>query len=158
MTKKTIKEPKKIGRPTKYTKAIGEEICATIASSELGLAHLIEQNPHWPVRSTIFVWIRTHPEFKDMYTRAKEDQTEVVVEYMQELMNEPHKFVDEETGFTKIDVQMLRLKIDTMKWHASKLKPKKFGEAKDVELPNTELDEDCKKRYADMDKRNRKEY
>ena len=63
--------------------------------------------------------------FRDMYTRAKEDQTEVVVEYMQEVMNEPHKWKDQETGLTRIDVPMLRLKMDTMKWQAAKLKPKK---------------------------------
>ena len=43
-----------------------------------------------------------------------------------------------------------------MKWHASKLKPKKFGEAKAQEPNNTEVDDDCKKRYAEMDEKNRK--
>ncbi len=158
MTKKITREPKKTGRPTKYTKQLGEEIAATIASSELGLIHLVNQNPHWPERSTIFLWRRTHPEFSDMYTKAKEDQTEVVVEYMQEVMSEPHKWVDEETGLTKVDVPMLRLKMDTMKWHAAKLKPKKFGEPKTQEPLNNEVDEDCKKRYKEMDERNKKDY
>jgi len=159
MTKK--KKPEdlmKVGRPTKYTPELGEEICAAIACSELGLIHLVNANPHWPARSTIFMWIRIYPEFKDKYTRAKEDQVEVSVEYMQELMNEPHKWYDEETGLQKLDHNMMRMKMDAIKWQAAKLKPKKFGDAKDQELPNTELDEDCKKRYAEMDKRNRKDY
>lgn len=157
-SKKPIKEPKKMGRPTKYTPELADEICDAIASSELGLAHLVEANPHWPARQNVFLWIRKYPEFRDKYAKAKEDQTEVCVEYMQEVMNEPHKWVDEETGLTKIDVPMLRLKMDSMKWHASKLKPKKFGDTKEQEPQNTALDEDCKKRYGDMDKRNRKEY
>lgn len=156
--KKELNEPQKMGRPTKYTRALAEEIAAAIASSELGLIHLVNQNPHWPDRATIFTWRRIHDEFRDMYTRAKEDQTEVVVEYMQEVMNEPHKWKDQETGLTRIDVPMLRLKMDTMKWQAAKLKPKKFGDNKVQEPINTEVDEDCKKRYADMDKKNRKEY
>lgn len=159
MTKKKKPEDlKKTGRPTKYTKELGDEICEAIASSELGLLHLCNANPHWPDRSNIFLWRRKFPEFRDKYTQAKEDQTEVSVEYMQEVMNEPHKWIDQETGLTRIDVPMLRLKIDTMKWQVGKLKPKKFGEAKDQVLPNTELDEDCKKRYSEMDKRNRKDF
>ena len=156
MTKK--KEPKKIGRPTQYNETIADEICDAIASSELGLCHLVDQNPHWPCRQQIFIWRRKYKEFDDKYTHAKEAQVEVSVEHMQEIMNEPHKYEDLETGFIKLDHNMLRLKMDAIKWQASKLKPKKFGDTKEQEPQNSALDEDCKKRYGDMDKRNRKEY
>lgn len=146
------------GRPTKYTPELGEEICSAIASSELGLVHLVNANPHWPDRATIFTWRRIHDEFRDKYIKAKEDQCEVVVEYMQEVMSEPHKWIDKETGLTRIDVPMLRLKIDTMKWHASKLKPKKFGDMKVQEPANNDLDDECRKRMQEMDEKNRKEY
>ena len=146
------------GRPTKYTKELGEEICSAIASSELGLVHLVDSNPHWPERSTIFLWRRKHKEFSDNYTRAKEEQVEVSVEYMQEIMNEPHKYQDLETGITKLDHNMLRLKMDAIKWQAAKLKPKKYGDTKLQESINNELDEDCKKRYQEMDERNRKNF
>lgn len=164
MTKKKMPEElipkhlKKSGRPTMYTPELADEICDAIASSELGLCHLVDQNPHWPERQIIFIWRRRHPEFDDKYTRAKEAQVEVSVEHMQEIMNEPHKYEDYETGVIKIDHSMLRLKMDSIKWQASKLKPKKFGDNKVQELINTEVDEDCKKRYADMDKKNRKEF
>ena len=151
------KHLKKSGRPSSYTKALGEEIAGAIASSELGLIHLVNLNPHWPDRATIFTWRRTNPEFGNLYTKAKEDQTEVVVEYMQEVMNEPHKFVDQETGATKVDVPMLRLKMDTMKWHASKLKPKKFGD-KTEELQSTTIHDDAVKRKHELEEKNRKEF
>lgn len=158
MTSKKTKEPKKMGRPTKYTPQLADEICDAIASSELGLAHLVAAHPHWPERQNIFLWIRKYPDFRDKYARAKEDQTEVCVEYMQEVMNEPHKWEDPETGLCKVDVPMLRLKMDTMKWHAAKLKPKKFGDNKEQISSNTEVDEDCKKRYKEMDERNKKDF
>jgi len=158
MTKKKNPEDfKKRGRPTMYTPDLADEICNAIATSELGLVHLVNQNPHWPERPVIFLWRRKYPEFDDKYIKAKEAQTEVVVEYMQEVMSEPHKWEDPETGLTKIDVPMLRLKMDTMKWHAAKLKPKKFGEPKVVEPNNSDIDEDCKKRYKEMDERNKKD-
>lgn len=122
----------KPGRPTTYNEHIAKEICDAIASSELGLMHLCNKNPHWPNRSTIFLWRRTHKEFAIMYDQAKEDQTEVVVEYMQELMDEPHKYIDD-NGINKVDIQLLRLKVDAIKWQASKLKPKKFGEQRMIE-------------------------
>lgn len=152
------KHLKKSGRPTMYTSELANEICDAIASSELGLCHLVDQNPHWPERQVIFIWRRKHPEFDDKYTKAKEDQVEVSVEHMQEIMNEPHKYIDMQTGHMKVDTGMLRLKMDAIRWQAGKLKPKKFGESKEQELPNTAVADDCKKRYSEMDKINRKEF
>lgn len=159
MTKR--KDPKdklKTGRTTLYTPELGDEICDAIASSELGLIHLVEANPHWPHRATIFIWLRRHPEFRDKYTKAKEDQTEVCVEYMQEIMNEPHKYVDEETGYTRVDVPMLRVKMDAIKWQASKLKPKKFGDTKNEEPQNNGLLDDSLARKQELDEKNKKEF
>lgn len=155
--KKDPKDFKKNGRPSKYTIELGEEICDAIATSELGLAHLVEANPGWPHRANIFNWLRKHPEFRDNYYKAKEDQTEVCVEYMHEIMNEQHKYVDE-NGLVKIDVPMLKLKVETMKWHVGKLKPKKYGDIKVQEHVNTEVDEDCKKRFLELDERNKKDF
>lgn len=146
------------GRPTKYTIQLGEEICSAIACSELGLVHLCDLNPHWPARSKIFEWRRRHAEFGDKYRKAKQEQAHVCVEYMHELMNEPHRIIDPETGYSKLDVSMLKLKLDHFKWHASKLQPKDYGDLKQMETINTEVDEDCKKRYAEMDSSNKKDY
>jgi hypothetical protein len=117
------------------------------------LQHIVDRNPHWPDRSTIFLWRRIHVEFAHRYTKAKEDQTEVCVEYMQELMNEPHKYIAED-GQQRTDVPLMRLKMDAIKWQAAKLKPKKYGDIKALEVINSELDDDIKKRYADVKKEN----
>lgn len=156
--KKDPKDYKKFGRPSMYTPELADEICDAIASSELGLCHLVDMNPHWPTRQHIFIWRRRYPEFDDKYVRAKEAQVEVSVEHMQEIMNEPHKYQDLETGIMKLDHNMLRLKMDAIKWQASKLKPKKFGDVKDQVPANNEIDEDCKKRMKELDDRNCKEF
>lgn len=155
---KPIKKTKKIGRPSKYTPELGKEIGDAISSSELGLIHLVNANPHWPHRSTIFEWRLKFPEFEDIYSRAKQEQTEVVLEFMQELMNEPHKSEDPETGLVKIDVPMLNLKLNHMKWHAAKLKPKKFGDAKEQETNNSDIHDDCKKRQHELNEKLKKDY
>jgi len=116
----------KLGRPTKYTPALADEICDAIASCQYGLAKLCEDNPNWPHRSNIFIWLRKYPDFRDKYTIAKQEQAQVDVDVMQELMNESHHYVDE-LGNERVDVHMLRVKIDTIKWKACKLLPKQFG-------------------------------
>lgn len=124
------------GRPTIYTEKLADEICDAIASSSLGLAHLCDQNPHWPARQHIFIWLRKYPDFYDKYAKAKENQVEVSVDYMNELMNEPHKYVDE-NGQNRVDVGMIRTKMDAIKWQAGKLKRKKYGDdIKEVESIN----------------------
>ncbi len=115
-----------MGRPTKYTPELAEEICNAIASSSDGLSALCARNDHWPDRTNIFIWLRKYPDFRDNYTRAKQDQGEVFIDYIQELMAEEHKYEDE-MGNTRIDVGMLRLKVDTIKWQAGKLLPKQYG-------------------------------
>jgi hypothetical protein len=155
MTKRKTTPHEKKGRPTIYSPELADEICTAIASSEKGLAHLCQYNSHWPARQHIFLWLRQYPDFYDKYHKAKESQAEVLVDAMQTMVDESHKTKNED-GSIKIDVPLLKLKVDTMKWHASKLLPKKFGEAKSQELPNNELDDDVKKRYAEMDEKNRK--
>jgi hypothetical protein len=146
------------GRPTKYTDELADEICDVVSASELGLLHLVNLNPHWPDRSNIFKWRLRHPYFRDRYLKAKQDQADVVVEYMHELMNEPHVYFNPETGQNKVDSPLLKLKLDHFKWHAAKLKPKEYGDTKQLETVNTDISDDCKKRYQDLDERNKKEY
>lgn len=73
-----------------------------------------------PDASTVFRWLRTKPDFCEQYTRAKEESAEALSEDMLEI-------ADDKTGDPTRD----RLRVDTRKWLASKLKPKKYGEKVD---------------------------
>lgn len=136
------------GRPSTFTQKIADEICETIASQERGLRLLCDENAHWPSRATIFRWMVKYPTFCDQYAKAKESQVEASVDYIQELINEPHKFYEEETGKTIIDVQLIRVKVDAIKWKAAQLKPKKYGPlAKDnAELKNESTHDEAMER------------
>ena len=66
--------------------------------------------------SPLFLWLRGHPEFSEQYARAREEQADAISDECLEIAEkEP-------------DVQRAKLKIDTRKWFASKMKPKKYGE------------------------------
>lgn len=147
----------KVGRPTKYTPELAQEICDAISTSTLSLNELANMHEHWPIAANIWRWRNTNLEFRSMYTQAKKNQVEVSVDFFQELMNEPHKFVDE-NGHERIDVPMLRVKIDAVKWKAAKLLPNDYGDTKQLETANPEIDDDCKRRMKEQDERNRKDY
>ena len=159
MTKRKKPEDcKRAGRPSLYTEELAEEICNAIASSKDGLEHLCAANPHWPERANIFIWMRKYPGFRDKYVNAKEQQAEVQVDYMLELANEPHKYVDADTGSTRVDVPMLRVKMDAIKWQASKLAPKRFADKVEPMVTNPELLQDSLERKNKLDEKNKKEY
>lgn len=120
------------GRPTKYTPELAEEICEAVASSSDGLRILCDQNPHWPARANIFIWLRKYPEFRDLYTLAKKEQSDVMVDYLQELLAEDHHYTDD-NGNHRTDVSLLRVKVDAIKWQAGKLNPHVYGDAKKEE-------------------------
>lgn len=76
-----------------------------------------------PVRSTFFLWLYKHPEFSDLYANAKAALQESQTEEMLEI-------ADDATPDT---VHLAKLRIDTRKWLASKLKPKKYGDKLDID-------------------------
>lgn len=160
VAKKRIRNPnpKPTGRPSLYTEELAEEICNAIASSNEGLEHLCAANPHWPERANIFIWMRKYPGFRDKYMSAKEQQAEVQVDYMLALANEPHKYVDPDTGFQRTDVPMLRVKMDAIKWQASKLAPKRFADKTETIISNPELLQDSIERKNKLDEKNKKDY
>lgn len=157
MTKR--KDPKdrlKMGRPTLYTPELGDEICEVIASHKEGLTSLCAKRDHWPAPANIFIWLRRYPDFREKYAQAKSEQVEVSINYMQEMMEEPHHFVDD-NGNNRVDVPMLRVKIDAIKWKASKLQPKKYSDSKNEEIKNDLLEESIKLKH-ELDEKNKREY
>lgn len=133
--KSKAEAPKKPhGRPSTYTEAVADLICARIATGEA--LYKICQEDNMPCLTSVYGWLRTNETFAQNYTRAKEDSGETLASRSQAVMDES-PVLDPVTG--KIDsawVQLQRLKIDTLKWHAGKLKPKVYGDKLDVNHGN----------------------
>lgn len=128
----SIKNPPKIGRPSLYTDELAREICSTIATTTKGLPTLCVINSHWPSYETIYAWMRVDGEqfnkiFSDMYAKAKEDQADYLCEDILRIIDKPETFTDE-SGQERNDVAMMRLKVDSLKWQAMKLKPRRWGD------------------------------
>jgi hypothetical protein len=140
------------GRPTDYTPELGQEICEAIASSGYGLPTLCKQNPHWPNRSSIFLWLRKYPEFSDRYHQAKKDQVSALVDDILEISDDSSQdALEDEDGNVRFNSEFAarsRLRVDTRKWIAAKLVPRLYGDNALARELADEIDEFRKKLEA----------
>ena len=114
-------EKNKGGRPSKYSKELALEFCHRLAEGRS--LRKICSDADMPDAKTIRTWLGDEDKewFLLQYKRAREEQAETYADEMDDLANNPN-----------VDVARAKLIIDTRKWVASKLKPKKYGDKVDV--------------------------
>lgn len=138
---KNAAAPKKIGRPTKYSNDLADRICECIKTSEDGL-HAICKKNGFPHLSNVMRYLDEHQYFREKYARARELQADYLADLIVQVSKKNLQTTTETTGTnasgyfeqkTKSDnYQRSRLMVDALKWKASKLAPKKYGEKLDV--------------------------
>lgn len=127
------------GRPSSYTQELADHICAELAC---GLSmRTVCKADDMPDMTTVFRWLRTNEEFRQQYTQAKAEAADALVEEMLDISDdgtndwmEVHDKDGECVGY-KVNgehVQRSRLRVETRKWIAAKLKPKLYGERVDL--------------------------
>lgn len=124
------------GRPTLYTPELADEICEALENSMRGLNHLCREREDWPQPSTVRRWLKEIVQFRDKYYKAKEYQAEFMADEMTDIAYDDKRdwkiIIDDEGNEKPVhvaeSVNRARLKIDTLKWHASKLAPKKYSD------------------------------
>lgn len=124
------------GRPTIYNEDLADFICNKISTTTLGTNKLCAMFDEFPDESTIYAWRIKHESFSKKYANAKSKQAEILAEKLIEMSDEVEVYEDEK-GVNRIDPGMLgrqRLKIDTLKWYASKLAPKIYGEKQQTDV------------------------
>lgn len=124
-----------IGRPSRYSQDLADNICAELATGKS--MRTVCRADDMPAMSTVFKWLRERPVFSEQYARAKAEAADALVEEILDIADdgsndwmEVHDRDGNATGY-KLNgehVQRSRLRVDTRKWIASKLKPKKYGE------------------------------
>jgi len=135
-----------MGRPSSFTQQIADIICIRISEGESLKSITLDED--MPDRATVYRWLAANPAFCDMYARAREDQADTLADEILAIADEQPEIipvVDKRTGELiehKLDgafLQWQRNRIDTRKWIAMKLKPRKYGErlvhAGDPEAP-----------------------
>jgi hypothetical protein len=121
------------GRPTDYSLALVSQICSRLADGESLKSICLAEN--MPDKSSIYLWLATHAEFSDMYARAKSDCADTLADEILDISDDGsndwmERNAKDNPGWLANGehIQRSRLRVDTRKWIASKLKPKKYGD------------------------------
>ena len=130
----TVDEKPKKGRPEIYSQEIADILCAEIATSNKSLRTICDQEG-MPSVTSVLKWLREDKnDFSAQYARAKEEQADLLVEDILDIADHTD---EDHTPFTGGNVvQRDRLRVESRKWIASKLKPKKYGDKLDVTNTN----------------------
>lgn len=126
----------KFGRPTKFTPALGTQICERLMLGES--LRTICTDETMPDRATVARWLAADRDFCDQYARAREVQADVLADEAlaiadNQLMGEVVTVTEKPDGpeMKTVTVDMIehrRLQVDARKWAAGKLAPKKYGD------------------------------
>ncbi len=131
------KEPRKVGRPSKYSLELADSICARLAEGES--MRTVCKREEMPSLETVFRWIREKSDFREQYARAKEESADALSDEILDIADdgsndwmEIHKGGYTATVVDQEAVQRSKLRVETRKWLASKMKPKKYGDKVDL--------------------------
>jgi len=114
-----LPKQKKIGRPSVFSQQIADEICERLSHGETLRTMILDD--HMPAQKSIYRWLQDNETFRQQYTQARAKQADYYAEMI----------VDE--AFGSHDAAIGRLRMDALKWAASKIAPKKYGDKVEVE-------------------------
>jgi hypothetical protein len=124
------------GRPSSYTDEVADQICARLAEGQSLRA--ICRDEEMPEQRSVFRWLRSHEGFRQQYALAREAQADALFDEALDIADDgsndwmlANNGDDDKTAAWRLNsehVQRSKLRIDTRKWMASKLQPKKYGE------------------------------
>lgn len=111
-----VGKPKKpTGRPSQYDPAVADEICERIALGN-SLRSICREDD-MPAMSTVFKWLSQQPSFAEQYTHAREAQADAIVDDILDIADDK-----------SLDPNDRRIRIDSRKWLAGKMRPKKYSD------------------------------
>ncbi|MBN9031219.1 MAG: hypothetical protein BGO05_11820 [Rhizobiales bacterium 63-7] len=127
-----------MGRPSAYSGDIAAIICERIADGNSLRTICAEDG--MPNKATVLRWISSNDAFRDQYARAREAQADALFDEILAIADAPligEKIKIDKDGNKEITrgdmIEHRRLQVDTRKWMASKLLPKKYGDKQQLE-------------------------
>lgn len=113
-----------IGRPSLYSQELADEICSQLSGGKSLRSVCLQES--MPSARTVFSWLRDKPDFLQQYEKSKEESSDALADEMIDIADDQEE-----------DAQSRRVRIDTRKWIASKLKPKKYGDKLDAKIEHS---------------------
>jgi hypothetical protein len=128
------KEEITMGRPSIYSEELAIEIC-----TRLGLGESLRKiclDERMPCLASVMGWLTKKPDFLAQYTRAREIQAETQFDELIDIVDQPPELshITNKEGelievkFDSSYVAWMKLRVDTRKWTAARMAPKKYAE------------------------------
>ena len=134
--KKPAPKKRKTGRPSLYTDALAAEICRRLAEGET--LRSVCRDKAMPDKATILRWLadKKKADFREQYVYAREMQADALFDEALEIADDASgDWTEDKDGKKVVDhenIQRSRLRVDTRKWAAGKMAPKKYGDKLDL--------------------------
>ena len=136
MKKKLAPKKRKKGRPSLYTEALAAKICRRLAEGET--LRSVCRDKAMPDKATILRWLadKKKADFREQYVYAREMQADALFDEALEIADDASgDWSTDKDGKKVLDhenIQRSRLRVDTRKWAAGKMAPKKYGDKLDL--------------------------
>lgn len=135
-------EKLKTGRPSLYSIEVCQKICLLISTSSHGLNKICKDNDDLPEIATVYNWLNDESKkaFLDMYVRAREEQADYLADEILEIADDSKNDTITKVGQGGKEyeaentewVNRSKLRVESRKWIAAKLKPRKYGDKIDL--------------------------
>lgn len=122
-----------MGRDSTYTPELDAEICERLALGESLRA--ICGDLHMPHLATVLRWVQADEEFREHYAQARASQAEFHADELVDICDDGRNdWMERQTrdggSIVVVDsehIQRSKLRVETRKWIAANLLPKKYG-------------------------------
>ena len=112
------KAKRKIGRPSSRTPEVVEEICRRLAEGEL-LINICNGDERLPALQTVYGWAWDNDEFRQLYTRARQQQASTL---MEKGIKEGLEATDRNSAY------VARVRADIFARFAARMHPEQWGD------------------------------
>lgn len=102
---------------TTYTPELAAKFCAAIADG--GTLRTVCKKPGMPSKATVFRWLGEHDEFRNMYEKATDERTDVMIDEIVEIADNCKADAD--------SIRKAKLRIHARVEQAQRMKPRKYG-------------------------------
>jgi hypothetical protein len=124
-----------MGRPSEFTEDKADAICERLADGESLRSICLDTG--MPSQPAVFRWLAANETFRKQYAIAREAQADSLFDEMLDIADDTsldtRKGKDGDEQPNTEWITRSRLRVETRKWMAGKLRPKVYGDKIDVE-------------------------
>lgn len=128
------------GRPSEFTPEKANAICERLIDGESLRSICLDQD--MPSASTVCRWLGQNEEFQKQYAHARNAQADTLADEILDIADDAsndwmeRKDADDQSTGWQLNGEHVRrsqLRIDSRKWLAAKMAPKKYGDKQEIE-------------------------